>query len=400
MNPRITKTDLRTVRLLVCIGACLLLAGCISKPRSVFNPYTPVDLTSGVESGQYEQKIQNFYVLMDSSSSVADEYEEGGYIGDPLPTEFAVEREILSRINQTIPSGLDFDATIRTFGSLSCTNWGFTALRYGPGRYSPSGFDEGLKSAACASGITPMGKAIAAATADLESVQGNTAVLLLSDGEQLENDPLGKVAGMKEKYGDKVCLYTVWLGEKPASRTTMEELAATGGCGLAKTAADLSSSDAMADFVVAMFLNEVAFVDGDADGDGVPDSKDECPETPRGARVNSVGCWVGGAVLFGFDRYDIRPEAYPFLDEVVTILTRESDLDVEVQGHTDNVGSAAYNLKLSQRRADSVRDYLISHGIDAGRLTTRGYGFSDPVASNATEEGRAENRRVQFKKAN
>ncbi len=135
----------------------------------------------------------------------------------------------------------------------------------------------------------------------------------------------------------------------------------------------------------------------DTDGDGVPDYRDKCPGTPRGALVDEQGCWVIGDTLFDFDKYVIKPQYYRLLDQVVSVLKQNPSLKVEVQGHTDNFGSGAYNRKLSDRRARAVMNYLIKNGIDEERLSAVGYDFSRPRASNETEAGRALNRRVQFR---
>jgi|Deesub1362A_J573_1020465.scaffolds.fasta_scaffold00178_12 OOP family OmpA-OmpF porin len=135
----------------------------------------------------------------------------------------------------------------------------------------------------------------------------------------------------------------------------------------------------------------------DRDGDGVYDYLDECPNTPKGAQVNAKGCWVLRNVEFDTDKWEIKPVYYPILNRVVEILKANPTLRVEIQGHTDNRGTRAYNLKLSENRAKAVKDYLVKKGIHPSRLFVKGYGFSQPVASNATAEGRAVNRRVQIK---
>ncbi len=102
-------------------------------------------------------------------------------------------------------------------------------------------------------------------------------------------------------------------------------------------------------------------------------------------------------VNFDFDKSNIRPDARPVLDEATATLKREPDsLIVIVEGHTDSKGSDAYNMKLSQRRADSVRSYLVSHGLSSNRIKTEALGESRPVASNDTAEGRSQNRRVEL----
>jgi outer membrane protein OmpA-like peptidoglycan-associated protein len=102
-------------------------------------------------------------------------------------------------------------------------------------------------------------------------------------------------------------------------------------------------------------------------------------------------------IYFDFDRYDLKPESFTELDRVFKFLTDNPEVRIEISAHTDAVGTDEYNLTLSQRRAESVVNYLIGKGMDAARLTARGYGKSMPVASNETEEGRALNRRVEMK---
>jgi len=134
----------------------------------------------------------------------------------------------------------------------------------------------------------------------------------------------------------------------------------------------------------------------DEDDDGVHDTLDKCPGTPSGATVDERGCWVL-YINFDFDKSVIKAQYYPLLNEVVQIMNTYSYLNVEVEGHTDSVGTDAYNQKLSERRAKAVRDYLINKGgISPSRLTSVGYGEGRPVTSNATKEGRAKNRRVEL----
>jgi len=134
----------------------------------------------------------------------------------------------------------------------------------------------------------------------------------------------------------------------------------------------------------------------DSDGDRVPDYLDQCPGTPRGAKVNENGCWVLEQVRFDTGKQDIRPESFPALERVVEIFKQNPNVRVVIEGHTDNVGQKTYNQKLSENRAQAVMEYLLQKGIGAERLSSVGYGFSKPIASNETANGRARNRRVQF----
>jgi OOP family OmpA-OmpF porin len=140
----------------------------------------------------------------------------------------------------------------------------------------------------------------------------------------------------------------------------------------------------------------------DTDGDGVIDSRDRCPDTPRGVAVDADGCPQKGSVTlegvsFELNSAELTGESRPVLARVASDLKKYPRLRVEVQGHTDSSGSDQYNLKLSERRAQAVRDFLIAQGVASGQVEARGYGESQPVASNATPEGRARNRRVDMK---
>jgi OOP family OmpA-OmpF porin len=140
----------------------------------------------------------------------------------------------------------------------------------------------------------------------------------------------------------------------------------------------------------------------DTDGDGVYDGIDKCPQTPAGVKVEADGCPAVGDVLvsiddinFAFDSAKLRPEAKPVLDNAVSRMQSSPSVTIKLIGHTDSTGPADYNMKLSERRAKAVMDYLVSNGVAASRIMTEGKGEDMPRASNATREGRAMNRRVE-----
>lgn len=124
---------------------------------------------------------------------------------------------------------------------------------------------------------------------------------------------------------------------------------------------------------------------------------DRCPGTPAGTRVDAQGCGlqVRLNVLFDTGSSNLKPESYADLDRVVQFFTTiNTNATGVVEGHTDNTGSDSTNMRLSQQRADSVRQYLVDKGVPAARIQARGFGETQPVADNATADGRAENRRV------
>jgi outer membrane protein OmpA-like peptidoglycan-associated protein len=147
--------------------------------------------------------------------------------------------------------------------------------------------------------------------------------------------------------------------------------------------------------------------DPDNDKDTVLDVDDFCPNTPGSPGGSRPGCpglivvtakeiRITQQIHFEFNKAKIRPESFPILDAIVDVLKDNGKMSLEIQGHTDNVGNAPYNKKLSQERSESVRAYLVAHGIAVSRLTAVGYGMSQPVVPNNTPANRALNRRVQF----
>lgn len=139
----------------------------------------------------------------------------------------------------------------------------------------------------------------------------------------------------------------------------------------------------------------------DTDGDGVPNKIDECPGTLPGLKVNSRGCVISqtvdlSGVHFEFNKARLMLDSKTVLGNVAKSLANEPDISIIIAGHTDSVGSDAYNKKLSQERAQSVVDYLVTQGISRSRLRAVGYGESKPVADNNTDDGRERNRRVEL----
>jgi OOP family OmpA-OmpF porin len=134
----------------------------------------------------------------------------------------------------------------------------------------------------------------------------------------------------------------------------------------------------------------------DTDGDGVYDYMDECPGTPKGAKVDERGCWTIRNVHFDYNKFEVKKEYYGQLDDAVVVLKKNPDLKIRIDGHTDFRGSDAYNQTLSENRANAVKNYFIQQGISADILSVKGFGESQPVKPNDSEENMALNRRVEL----
>lgn len=366
--------------------ALAFLFGCAAKEPVDFGTFTPAQF----DLEKVESSVDNFQVIMDSSSSMRHD------------NKFDIAKTVVERLNMTIPE-LGQTAGLRTFGHAPAVSENNTELFYGMESYATAAMADGLAGVTEPGGTSRLDLALAAAQTDLEALSGTkNAVIIVSDGKDMTNVQ-AQAQTLKDTFGSSLCIYPVLVGNDPEGRLLLENLADIGECGFFSTADDLLTSAGMAGFVSQVFLTDApapapapAPDRKDSDGDGVYDDEDQCPGTPAGARVNAVGCWILEDVLFDFDKAVIKPEAFYLLDEVVEILKKNPGMNVELQGHTDSIGPKEYNMGLSLRRANAVAEYLSNNGISKDRLTTKGFGFSKPVADNSTKVGRALNRRVEL----
>ena len=369
-----------------------------------------------LQTDGYVQKVDSFIIVLDSSSSMGTVYEDE--VAERY-SRFMIAKDIVSRMNNTIPE-MDIQGTLQRFGYGFSAKGKLTEAVYGPTAYSTSDLEYALQTIITPGGHSPAGLAIGETSKIVGSTEGKSAVIVISDGEKLNDDPLMKVKTLKNQFGGRTCLYTIWVGSKTESKTFMEEIAAEMGCGFSVAADDIATSEGMEDFVRKVFFAR------DSDGDGVPDDEDECPGTPPGIQVDAVGCagdsdgdgvtddidvclgtpkgaivdqrgcWVVKGVKFDYKKWDVKPQFNTNLDNIISVLKNTQDLKIRVEGHTDNIGSEKYNLNLSKKRAESIKAYLVKKGIEESRITSMGHGFSKPRAGNDTKEGRALNRRAEL----
>jgi len=224
-------------------------------------------------------------------------------------------------------------------------------------------------------------------------------------------------AGVEISLGSKAKSNLDWVNplammyDELKDPTLRQEVEALKGRVSALEAADLlkdSDGDGVADKLDKCPNTEAGIkVDGsgcplDVDGDGIPDSKDACPTVKGIARLN--GCpeftSAGGSAVpiqFEFNSSVLRTSAYSVLDGIGSSLKANTSAVVQLDGHASAEGTEEYNMTLSRDRANSVKTYMVNAGISSNRIATTAYGESRPIASNATEAGRSQNRRVEIK---
>jgi len=376
----------------------LALSGCATNQATVYPSFSPAPTAQNTSTANFAQTTDNLMVILDASSSKAVTY-DGDSSNSPV---LDVAKHLLHRINKTIPTKATLSSGLRSFGHGPCLDWQSTQLLQKVSTHSSSTFQSNLDKANCASGGSPLESAIQEAATDLNNATGNIALLVVTDAHRLSTETLTAATALEKQYGDRLCIYSVWVGNEheQAGKFLLQELSNIAGCGRSVDIKEVTSNTATAAFVEEILYSRTKATKAivlDNDKDGVPNSQDKCPTTPKGAKVNSAGCWAFSDLKFNNNKASIRAGYESLFDNAIKILKLNPTLIVEIQGHTDGNGAASYNKALSMKRATTVKNLLVSNGISADRLTAKGFGESAPIATNDTALGRETNRRVEFK---
>lgn len=367
-------------------------AGCAGRQALPAESAQPAPL----DPKAYSRKVDTFIVVLDTASSMEATYRKR--------LDAVRAQQIVSRLNQMIPP-LDFRAGLLAFESGSCLSCEEAVVLYGPTLYNRQEFAAGLAgypTSEKASRLGPQGALPAASRQIVQGNPGRIALIVVSDSENILHGRAYKtVQKLRGALGERLCIYPILLDRDCDGRKVMDMIVKVGGCGFSVNAEEIAAADAMSRYVQEVLLlppagqlASTAYEAKDSDGDGVADSRDKCPNTPKGARVNADGCWELTGVYFDSGQAVIKnPGA---LNEALAILKANPALTGEAQGHTDSTAASETNQKLSEARAKAVRDYFIRQGIAPDRIRAVGFGETRPIASNDTPEGRALNRRVEL----
>ncbi len=422
-------------------------------------PYQPVPLSTPVPVAAegHALKTDNVVIVLDASSSMAEGY--GPYKKFDIAT--ATVRDLI----QTIPANMGINSALRSFGHDPTFSAASTVSLSKMSDFDRTALEQALLTVTKSGGPSPLCAALETVTDDLNGLDGHHALIIVSDGKDMDVGPIMAATALAEKFKDNLCIYPIMVGNDPNGNAQMNKLAQIGGCGVSLNADALANGQQMADYVSNIFIGHALDSDRDgvadaqdqclgtpagttvdatgcpldSDGDGVPDAQDQCLGTPAGTTVDATGCpldsdgdgvpdaldncpgtiagvevdasgcpltvlrpdattWTFNEISFDVGKANITPNSYPFLDEIAAALGARPQLTVIVEGHTDNTGSRATNMDLSQRRAQAVVDYLVGKGVSPSRVSAKGFGPDRPIADNATRLGRSKNRRVQFTK--
>ena len=368
---------------------------------------------------QSRQPVDNFLVLFDASESMTELYKGTAKV--------ELAKNFVSRMNQALP---DFktNSALRAFGLTKAFSFANTSIISPLAPYSKATFEGAVQSITKAAGQSPMAEGINASSDDLKATQGKISVIIVSDWDELGTAPVNAAEDMKRQFGDRICIYPVMVGKNLEGIKLMDKVATAGQCGFATQAEQVEDIGPFDDKV--FFTTAAAPVIGDSDNDGVLDNLDKCPDTPAGAAVDKDGCPLDSdkdgiydyldkcpgtpagvkvdkdgcptqvsitlKIEFDTGKSDIKAKYHNEIKNVADFMKKYPQANTVIEGHTDNVGNEATNVKLSQARANSVKAYLIEKlDIEKNRLQAVGYGPKKPIASNATAEGKQKNRRVQ-----
>ncbi len=319
--------------------------------------------SAAVAAPKMTPKVDNFILFVDYSGSMAMDFQ--GTNGSKI----SLAKATMAAMNEKIPA-LPYKGGLYTFAPFGKVQ-----------ELKP--YDKPALGAAIASlktdfdifgRQTNMGDGLAALDPVIGASSGKIAVILFTDGENnLGSDAVAEAKTLYAKYGNRLCLHVVSYADTTRGKRIIDEIRALSKCVVFSEGAALKNGAVLDQFVKDVFYEEGGAADADKE------------------------LIVFRSLNFGFDKSAITPEMLPSLEQALTILKQRPDLSIVVEGHTDSMGSDDYNQRLSERRAKSVSDWLVQHGIAASRIEHVGKGKSQLKYDNTTEEGRALSRRVEIR---
>ncbi len=323
----------------------------------------------------WQVKKDALIVLMDISSSMNQSV--------CLGKKNEIEKRMLSAFIKAIPRpGVKkLKASLCLFGGEPSAIKHCLQVLYPLSRFNRQEYLKAISQVSKGAGPTPLGNALINMQSFFDNARGQIALLILSDG--LQNgirDAIKVTQNLKQKYGNKVCISAILIGNSSQGEETLRKIVKTAKCGYFIRASELESNSRLQDYVFKVLdIKKIVLKPA-------PIKPDRCNLASKSF-----------IIYFDSAKYEVNPKFYNFLDKIGNYLSQCPTKRALICGHTDSIGTKCYNLKLSLKRAEAVKQYLINrYKIDPQRIQVIGYGASKPKASNQTPEGRAQNRRVEI----
>jgi OOP family OmpA-OmpF porin len=319
-------------------------------------------------SAKMVKDVDNFILVLDQSGSMAMKH-----VGTNTK-KIDLALATMKSLNENIPP-LDYTAAMFLFAPFE--------TKYQPAAYNKAAMASAISSVGTNFDIynrrTTMGNALIDLDHVIAGLSGTTAVVMFTDGESnLGADPVAQAKALYAKYGNKLCIHIVSYADSADGQVVIDEIRALSSCTVPADYVALTDAAAMKAYAKDVFYSEVA------DAAPAPAPMPMAKET------------ITFSLHFGFDKYQITDEMIPVLEQAKMILDETPSASYIINGHTDSTGPEAYNQGLSERRAGSVKAWMVENGVDAARLEAKGMGELAPKYDNATKEGRKLNRRVEI----
>ncbi len=346
------KSSLKGLSFLII--SVFILSACSSMKTAKMVPDNIIrDLKPQYAAGNYVSKVDGWVVLLDASSSMNHLYQDY--------TKFDIAKAFVKKMNDTLPP-ISAVSGLRTFGHAPQLTKEKTQLFYGMSSFDQNQMREGLSKINPSGGPTPMSAAISEVTQDLKNIKGSKAVIIVSDGQDLDEKPILAAKQMLAELGDDLCIYSVLVGDDEDGKVLLEKIANLSVCGFMVSALDTVPGHPMAEYVTNVFLS--------TDDQGLGYHKAVSLIKPL------------SHIFFNFDEYTLTREGRDILDKNIEILSQNPNIKLRIEGHASVKGEVDYNQTLSEKRASSVRNYLYSVGkITPNRLSIIGYGETKPAVN-------------------
>ena len=348
---------------------------------SVFSVFLGLTLALALPlnaSAEIVKKVDNFIIFLDQSGSMNHhKYEALG------KNKLKLAVETINRLDKVIPE-LGYTATSAVFSPYKMLS--DTAV------YKNGSLEAAYaQKTALFNQWTTLGDGLNALAPVVKGLSGKTALIIFTDGNANAGaDAVTAAQALYAANSQNLCIHVVSFADTPNGEYVIEKIRTLSGCSVATDINALTSDAALGQFAKDVLYEDVM-------PKPAPVVKKPAPVVVvKPAPAPVVKEVITFNLLFGFDKAAITDEMIPVLEQAKMILEEDPTADFMIKGHTDSTGPEAYNQGLSERRAASVKNWLVENGIAASRLETAGYGENSPKFDNATAEGRKLNRRVEM----